>query len=120
MRFEKLTDGSSALGRSFSASLQILKSFCPGVEDGPLSRPESAVRPNSSTNPKLQGDITKQIEDHRAKVLAERHKALSAEDRRRISNENRLPSTLAFATTAQTKATMVPTKIFVHGRGGTG
>jgi len=111
-RFEKLTDGSSALGRSFIASLQTLKSFCLNAEEGPLSRPESAVRANSSTNPKLQGDITKQIEDHRAKVLAERHKAHSAEDRRRISYENRLPSTLAFATTAPTKATMVPKPLF--------
>ena len=108
IRFEKLTDGSSDLGNRFSASFYALKILCPGAVDGPLSVPAPAVRPVRSIDPKLQRDITKKIEDHRAKDLALRHKALGKEDRWQISFENHHPSTMAFVSTAPNEASQVP------------
>ena len=74
--------------------------------------PVAAIRPESNIDPKLQRDITKQIEDTRAKAFSLRHKNLAKTDRRRTSFENRLPSTMAFVATAPTKATEVPQVYF--------
>jgi hypothetical protein len=70
--------------------------------------PVAAIRPESNIDPKLQRDITKQIEDTRAKAFLLRHKNLAKTERRRTSFENRLPSTMAFVATAPTKAIEVP------------
>jgi hypothetical protein len=113
-RFEKNTDGSSDLGNFFSASFHDLRALCPGALNGPLSVPMAAVRPARSTDPKLQRNIAKQIEDHRAKDLAMRHEALDPEGRRRISFESRYSRTMAFVSTALTKASQVGAPGFIH------
>jgi hypothetical protein len=74
--------------------------------------PVAAIRPDSNIDPKLQRDITKQIEDTRAKAFLLRHKNLAKTDRRRTSFENRHPRTMAFVATAPTKATQVPQVYF--------
>ena len=100
------------MGQHFLQSIRVLKAQCPGAEDGPLSMPEHEIRPVNSNNPKLQAEITAQIEAHRAKDLKKRHEDLDPEDRRRISYQNRLPSTFSIATTPPTKATMVPNYLY--------
>jgi len=42
--------------------------------------PVAAIRPESNIDPKLQRDITKQIEDIRAKAFLLRHKNLAKTD----------------------------------------
>ena len=111
-RFVKFIDGSSTLGEHFLQSIRVLKAQCPGAEDGPLSMPEHEICPVNSNNPKLQAEITAQIEAHRAKDLKKRHEDPDPEDRRRISYQNRLPSTFTIATTPPTKATMVPKYLY--------
>ena len=74
--------------------------------------PEHEICPVNSNNPKLQAEITAQIEAHRAKDLKKRHEDLDPEDRRRISYQTRLPSTFTIATTPPTKATMVPKYLY--------
>jgi len=80
--------------------------------NGPLSVSVKAVHPVHSTDPKLQSDITKRIVYHRAKDLALRHKAFDKENRRRISFENRHPSTMAFVSTAPATASQVLQAVF--------
>ena len=111
-RFVKFIDGSSTLGEHFLHSIRVLKAQCPGAEDGPLSMPEHEICPVNSNNPKLQAEITAQIETYGAKDLKKRHEDLDPEDRRRISYQNRLPSTFTIATTPPTKATMVPKYLY--------
>jgi hypothetical protein len=74
--------------------------------------PVAAIRPESNIDSKLQRDITKQIEDTRAKEFLLRHKFLAKTYRRRTSFENRLQSTMAFNDTTPTKATEVPQVYF--------
>jgi hypothetical protein len=111
-RFTELTEDFSAIGNRFSEAFESLRALCPEAEAGPLSMPVAAIRPESNIDPKLRRDITKQIEDTRAKAFLKRHKNLAKTDRRRTSFENRLPSTMAFVATAPTEATEMPQVYF--------
>ena len=50
-RFVKFIDGSSTLGEHFLHSIRVLKTQCPGAEDGPLSMPEHEIRPVNNNDP---------------------------------------------------------------------
>jgi hypothetical protein len=111
-RFATFINGTSALGNSFRDAFDSLKALCPDAEAGPLSVEVEAVRPVSSKDPKLQRDITKQIEDTRAIDLAKRHQDLAINDRRKVAYKQRLTSTTGVLTSVPTKATQTPQHLF--------
>ena len=111
-RFAKFTDGSSTLGTYFRQAFDDLVQRCPDAETGPLSLTVAATRPVSYSNPKMQGDITRQVENAQAKSLAARFEALGKRDRRRISYQNRSPSTMACFATPPTKSSQVPQYLY--------
>ena len=111
-RFSAFTDGRSQIGTQYGGALNLLRQKAPGEAPGPLSRPVDALRPADKRQPKLQNELTKQVEEHRVRDITGRFNQLHPGARRRTAFQNRVASTAAFLTTIPTHATEVPRQLF--------
>ena len=112
-RFSAFTDGCSRIRTQFSEAFNLLRQKAPGAESGPLSRPVEALRPTDAKQPKLQNELTKQVEEHcRVRDITGRFNLLRPGDRRRTAFQNRVASTAARLTTIPTHTTEMPQQLF--------
>ena len=89
-RFFVFTDGRSRIGTWLSEALNLQRRKFQGAEPDPLSMPEEALRPTDRKQPKLQNELTKQVEECRVRDITGRFHLLRPGDWRRTAFKNLL------------------------------